>query len=85
MGMAQVDTETCGHSNGRMGLTPTSLLSATYGEQWGYKGPDPSLSKVNSKAQIIFSQVHCFGNALFTKKKQVNIFHSLLFLDIEQE
>ena len=85
MGMAQMDIETRRHSNGHMGLTPTFLISATYGERRGYKGPDPSPSKVNSEAQIIFSPVRCFGNELFTKKKQVNIFHSLLFLDIEQE
>ncbi|PKU41939.1 hypothetical protein llap_7752 [Limosa lapponica baueri] len=84
-GMAQMDTETGGHSNGHMGLTPTFLLSVTCGGQWGHKGPDPSRSKVNGQAQIIFSPVRCFGNELFTKEKQVNIFHSLLFLDIEQE
>lgn len=70
MGIAQMDIETCRHGNGHMGLTPTFLLSATYGERWGYKGPDPSPSKVNGKAQIIFSPVCCFGNELSTKKKK---------------
>lgn len=85
MGMAQMDFGTHRHSNGHRGLTPTFLLGATYSEQWGHKEPDPSPSQVNGKAQIIFRPVCCFRNELFTEKKQVNIFHSLLFLDIEQE
>lgn len=85
IGTAEMDIGTGRHSNGHTGPTPTFLLSATCGGQWGYKGRDPSRSKVNGQAQIIFSPGRCFGNELFTKKKQVNIFHSLLFLDIEQE
>lgn len=53
-------------------------------KQWGHKGPDPSTPKANSKAQIIHGPT-CFENQLFTKKKQVNIFHPLLFLDVKQE
>lgn len=85
MGMAQMDSGTHRHSNGHRGLTPTFLLGATYGKRWGHKEPDPSPSQVNSETQLIFSPVCCLRNELFTKKKQVNIFHSLLFLDIEQE
>lgn len=64
-----MNIETRRHSDGHTGPTPTFLLSATYGKRWGYKEPDPSPSKVNSEAQIIFSPVRCFGNELFTKKK----------------
>lgn len=84
MRVAQTATETRRHSNGWMDLTPSVLPSATYGEWLGCKEPDPSPSKVNSEAQIIFCADCCFRNELFTKKKQVNIFRSLLFLDIEQ-
>lgn len=80
-----MDVETRRHSNGHMGLTHRFLLDATSGEQWGYKATDPSPSKANDDAQIIFLPVCCFGNGLFTKKEQVNIFHSVLFRDIEQE
>jgi len=59
-------------------LCSTSASMSSMGQ-----GPHPLKSTARVDSSLFHSAVS--GIELFTNKKQVNIFHSLLFLDVEQE